>query len=76
MGLVTQTCKIASCAAAPDHFSRMGEGLAWTPVPEQDRTGVVTYNYSVQRDTHLQAFIGDRLHIFEECQVARLSPSS
>jgi hypothetical protein len=37
-------------------------------VRERDKLGVVTYNYLVQRDFHIQAFIGDKIHIFEECE--------
>ena len=41
--------------------------MAWCLVPEGARVGICVYNYLVQEDCHVPAYIGDRLHIFEEC---------
>jgi len=40
----------------------------WAPVKERDRLGIALYNYLVQEDNYLQVYIGDKVHIFEECQ--------
>ena len=47
----------------------MAEVCSWSPVRESCRVGVVTYNYLPGWDSHVQAFIGDKIHLFEECQV-------
>ena len=48
----------------------MAGACSWSPVRESCRVGVVTYNYLPGWDSHVQAFIGDKIHLFEECKVA------
>lgn len=42
--------------------------MNWRLVPEESRVGICVYNYLVQEDCHVPAYIGDKLHIFEECE--------
>ena len=36
-------------------------------MPEDTKVGICVYNYLIQEDCHVPAYIGDKLHIFEEC---------
>ena len=42
--------------------------MSWSLVPDSSRVGICVYNYLVQEDCHVPAYIGDRLHIFEESE--------
>ena len=41
--------------------------MNWKLVPEDSKIGICIYNYLIQEDCHVPAYIGDKLHIFEEC---------
>ena len=42
--------------------------MNWRLVSDESKVGICVYNYQVQEDCHVPAFIGDKLHIFEECE--------
>ena len=42
--------------------------MSWRLVPDDSRVGICVYNYLIQEDCHVPAYIGDKLHIFEECE--------
>ena len=42
--------------------------MNWRLVSDESKVGICVYNYQVQEDCHVPAYIGDKLHIFEECE--------
>ena len=42
--------------------------MTWSLVDGDSRIGICIYNYLVQEDCHVPAYIGDKLHIFEESE--------
>ena len=42
--------------------------MTWKLIPDDQKVGICIYNYLVPEDCHVPAYIGDKLHIFEECE--------